>query len=304
MEGLELFLLLPPGIAVVAHKVGVFLESRVVVGGQHLGVGVDVHPGAGGLLQQHLQVPQVMAGHQNAGVGPHADVDPGDFGVAVGRGVGLVQQGHARHTVLAGFQGQGHQVVGGQAVIQRGGQGALQKGVHLGVVLQQGVGVLGIGGKSLEAVGDQFPQRADVLVPGGEYPHRAGLGHPVPFPVPAGGFGQGGGVGHAGQQFPLGVQRGGDAGLDVRPVKVGVGDGGKKVQRDQVVDVGRNALPGGAQGGGHGGQPLGHPDQQVLHGGHIGLFATDTHPGAAFAAGGLLALVTKHCFVHGGSPCC
>ena len=164
LEGLEFLLLLPPGVAVVAHKVGVLLEGGIVVGGEHLTVGIYVHPGALGLLQQHLQVPQIVTGNQDAGVLAHTDGYLGNLGVSVGLGIGLVQQRHPLHAVLAGLHGQGNQIVCGQAVIQSGRQGPLEKSIHLAVVLKQGIGVLGVGGQALQAVGDEFPQGADVLI--------------------------------------------------------------------------------------------------------------------------------------------
>ena len=159
--------------------------------------------------------------------------------------------------------------------------------------------MLGIGGQTLQTVGDQLPQRADVLVFGGEHPHLLCLGVPVPRPVPQGGFGQAGGIAQLGQQLGLGVQGGPDAGHDGLLVKVGVGDGGEQVEGDQMVDRCRHRLSGLAQGGGHGGKAFAHIHQQVLHGGHVGLFAADAHHRASFAAGGLLTLITKHLLIHG-----
>ena len=56
-EGGELLGLVLPGPAVVAVEVGVFLQFRVAVAGQHLAVGVDVDALALGLLQQELAGP-------------------------------------------------------------------------------------------------------------------------------------------------------------------------------------------------------------------------------------------------------
>ena len=56
-------------------------------------MGVHIHAGALRLFQQHFQIPQVVAGDQNARVFPCTDIDLGDLGIAVGLGVGLVQKG-------------------------------------------------------------------------------------------------------------------------------------------------------------------------------------------------------------------
>ncbi|MPN34763.1 hypothetical protein SDC9_182257 [bioreactor metagenome] len=82
MEGYEFVKLLPPGIAVVAHEIFIFLESRVIMGRQHLAVGIHIHAGAFGLLQKLLQISQVVAGNQNRGIFSHANIDFGDFGIA------------------------------------------------------------------------------------------------------------------------------------------------------------------------------------------------------------------------------
>ena len=61
IEGFKFFLLFPPGIAIVACKMPVLLELGIVMGRQHFPMGVDLHPGALRLLQQHFQITQVMA---------------------------------------------------------------------------------------------------------------------------------------------------------------------------------------------------------------------------------------------------
>ena len=75
-----------------------------------------------------------MTGDQDAGILAHADVYRGNLRIAVGSGVGGVQHRHALHAVLTRFQGQGHQLVRRQAVVQRFGQGALDKGIYVLIV--------------------------------------------------------------------------------------------------------------------------------------------------------------------------
>ena len=87
-------LLLPPGVAVVAHQVIVLLERGIVVSRQHLTVGVDVDTGILALLEQLFQVLEVVSGDQDAGASADADVHLGQLGLAVSRGVRLVEQGH------------------------------------------------------------------------------------------------------------------------------------------------------------------------------------------------------------------
>ena len=44
VEGSEFFTLFPPGIAIVAYKMRIFLESRIIVGRQHFTMCIDVYP--------------------------------------------------------------------------------------------------------------------------------------------------------------------------------------------------------------------------------------------------------------------
>ena len=159
--------------------------------------------------------------------------------------------------------------------------------------------MLGIGGKTLQAVGDQFPQGTDILVFGGQHTHGLGFPLPVAAAVPQGGFGQIGRVIQLAEQLLLCVQRGADAGHNGFLVEVGVGDGGKQVQGDQLVDCGGHFAAFAAQCGGHRADAPAHIHQQILHGGHIGGLAAHTGLGAAPAAGGFLALIAKHFLFHG-----
>ena len=61
----EFLVLILPGGPVMAVEMGVFFQSRIAVGGQHLAVGVNVDPFPFGLFEQLFQVLQVMAGDQD-----------------------------------------------------------------------------------------------------------------------------------------------------------------------------------------------------------------------------------------------
>ena len=269
------------------------------MGRQHFRMGVYIHAGAFGLIQQHFQVFQVMAGNQDARILPYADVHGGDFRIAVSGGVGLVQQSHALYAVFPGFQSQSHQVIHALAVVQGGSQCLLDESVHFFVVLGQHIGVLAVGGQAFQAVGDQFPQGTDVFVFGCQDTNGFGFGIEFAFAaVPQGSFRQAGGISQLGQQISLHSQGFFDPGNDGFPVEVGVGDGGEQVHGHQMVHVAADGFPGGPQSGGHSGQAFGGIDQQILHGGHFRFLAADTHHRAAFAAGGFLTLITEHLVFH------
>ena len=82
MEGDKFLKLLPPCIAVVSGKVVVFFESRVIMGRQHLAVGIHIHASTFGLLQKLLQIGQVVTGNQDRRIFSDADIDLGDFRIA------------------------------------------------------------------------------------------------------------------------------------------------------------------------------------------------------------------------------
>ncbi len=178
VERLELVRLMPPRPAVIADEMGIFLERRVGVGRQHLAVGIDIDPGALGLVQQFLQVLEVMAADQDAGVGPHPDIDLGDLGMAVGRRIGLVEQGHGGHRGPPGLHHQGEHLVDRQ-FLRRRGQGLEHEVADLILAVTEDHGVLGIGGDPLETDDQHLLQRAHILVGGAQHPDCPGLGGEV-----------------------------------------------------------------------------------------------------------------------------
>ena len=112
VEALELLALLPPSVAVVALQVAVLFQFRIIMRRQHLAVRVDVDARVLALFEQLLDVVEVVAADEDARTVAHADVHLRDFGVAVGGGVGFVEQGHGFHAVFAGLERQGGKFVG------------------------------------------------------------------------------------------------------------------------------------------------------------------------------------------------
>ena len=149
VEAFKFFLLLPPCISIVAYKVGIFLKGRIIVGRQHLRMGIVINPSPFRLLKQHLQVSKVMAGYQDCGSGTNADIYLGHLWVSIGRRVGLIQKRHAAHPVFPGFQRKRHQLLYAQPVVLRLSQGALEKCVQLLILFKKGIGMLAVGRKPL-----------------------------------------------------------------------------------------------------------------------------------------------------------
>ena len=125
---------------------------------------IDVDALSFRLLKQLVEVAQVVPADQDRGTRSHAEVDLGRFGVAVRAGVGLVEQRHRLHAHLATLEHQPDQLLCRQRIICRGEQRLLEKRQQAVVRMFEHVGMVGVGGESLQAVGEQFTQRAQVFV--------------------------------------------------------------------------------------------------------------------------------------------
>ena len=282
----------------------IFLEGGVVVGREHLAVRVDVHAGSLGLDEQLFEVLQVVAADENGGVAPHSDVYFAYLRMAVGGGVGLVQQGHGLDRRLAGFEHQGDHLVNREVLGGRS-QSLHDEIADLVTGEPQDGGVLGVGRDPLQPEDQQVLQRADVLVFRGQNSHGCGL------------FREGGRIvrvpgGRVVQRLveaaavlflvcfhepglELFAPREGllDGSHEALVVPVGVGDGHEKpLDDEEVVAVVRSAqlLEHLAVDG----DPFKHVDQEVLEVGCLLGFAAYALDGAAGIPNGLLALVTEH----------
>ncbi|MPM24074.1 hypothetical protein SDC9_70555 [bioreactor metagenome] len=264
---LKLLLLILPGCAEISLEVGVLLELWVAVGGQHLTVGVNVHAFPSRLLQQHLEVVQVVAGHHNKGALLDFERYDGRNRIAVGFGVGRVQNGHALEVDAAELHQKGQPFLHRVIVCHR--RHTLNKpSVDRWVTLAQNPCVMGIGRHTAHAEQQRGAQRDEVFVPvkkllcsreqtaSGSFSCRPDLGR---------------------------------VGSDIALVKVDVGDCDKESVHNQV-----NMLSAAVT-------CLGKADhftgQHILLVGHIRLFATDTRHSASGASCSLLTLETEH-FAH------
>ena len=96
--------------------------------------------------------------------------------VAVGAGVGGVEQLHGLEVHLAALQDEAEVVADRQLRVEHGGEGLVDEGVDGLVLLAEDPGVVGVGGDPLEAVGQELAQRLCVGV-GGRGLHARPLGH-------------------------------------------------------------------------------------------------------------------------------
>lgn len=299
----ELLFLAPPGVAVVAHEVLVFLQFGVVVGREHFAVGVDVDALPLALLQELLEVAQVVAADEDAWAAVGADADAADFGVAVGRGVGLVEQGHDVDAPLAGLQHDGEQRVDRGLGVGHLVEGLGEEGQDGVVGLAEACGVLVVGAHAFESQGGKFAQRSHVGILGAQDAEHEAVGQ-IALAVAV--------VGHlrpVGQRHTVSLAFGGALGFELQAVldfadegfvvEVGTADGGEKGVDHEVTHAGALAhhaplahqVVDGAQAAHHG-------DQKILQTRCLGHFAAHATHGAATVLGGFLTLETKHFVAH------
>ena len=158
----EVTLLVLPGPAVVTGQVGVLVQFRVAVGGQHLAVGVDVDAGAGGGLQDLGQVVQVVTGDQDRLADHRGDPHRGGHRGPEAAGVGGVEHLHHLEVDRTQLQGVAQQRVGLGGSGGQEGQAGLDAGVGVVGAVAQGVRVVGVGGHPLEAVEVEVAQADDI----------------------------------------------------------------------------------------------------------------------------------------------
>ena len=299
VEGLELFLLLPPSVAVVARKVRVLLEERIVVRREHLGVRVDIDAGALGLVKQHLEILQVVTRNQDARILADADVDLGDLRIAVSAGVCAVEERHAFDTVLTGLQGQCDEIVDRKAVVEGLRERLLQEAIHLFVLTEQCVCVLRVSRETLESVGDELAKGSHILVLGCENADfRRSLRISALRNLLGRSERQLRSIGKFLPECVATCERIRDALLNRLPIKVCVRNRDEEVHRHEVIHLCRNRLALRSECGRNRRETLGHINQKILRSRDIKLLAADTLYGATLVARGLLTLITKHFSVH------
>ena len=108
------------------------------------------------------------------GLLPTPMIDLGDLRVAVGRGIGLVQQGHGGNRCFSGFHHQRHHLIHGE-ILGGGGQRFDDEIVDVIFLKSKDGGMVGIGGDPFETDDQQLAQGADILVCGGQHTNGFGL---------------------------------------------------------------------------------------------------------------------------------
>ena len=164
IESRELCTLLPPRISVVAHKVLIFLESRIVVRRKHLAMRVDVYALSFGLFEQLLQIFEVMTTDQDARTILHVNGHLCHFGMAVSTCVSTVEYIHSLHAIFTGTQGEVDE--GCHIKISHGerSQSVASEVIDGEIFIAKTFGVLHISRHSFKTINNQFCERAFVCI--------------------------------------------------------------------------------------------------------------------------------------------
>ena len=253
--------------------------------GQHLAVRVDVDAFSGGLLEQELEVVQVVPGDDDEGSLFNGQRDDGGNGVAVGFGIGAVEQGHTAEVVFPDFEDDGQELLHVE-ILADGEQRTGKEAVQFFVLIAEDHCVVRVGGHAADTEKNERFEAADILVRGPKLAH-------VIVGIASAGTAAGGAAGD--KAVVLGVDTG-DKIADRGGVEVDVGDGGEQAVDDEAprVRVGVRVTVGCA------GKTDERTGQFVLELGDLGTLAADAGcAGAAGAMGGLLTLITKHLLIHG-----
>ncbi len=112
-------------------------------------------------LLQHLQV---VAGNQDGLAGLGAELHRGRHRVAVGVGVGGVEQPHDGQVLLAALHGEADKVHQPEVGVGGGGQRLLEEGHDFVIAPAEDHGVVHVGGHPLEAVHEDLDDGTDIFI--------------------------------------------------------------------------------------------------------------------------------------------
>ena len=163
-EAGELGLLVLPAAAVVADQMRVFIQARIAVGRQHFAMRINVDAGAGGLLQQQLQIFQIVAGDQDRFASDRTHVDLNRLRIAVGGGLRFVQHLHNGEVHFTDVHRFGQQLFN---IVRAGAEprhNLMILLINVVIVAAVNVGVLHIGGGAFQAVQAEQAQTDDIFM--------------------------------------------------------------------------------------------------------------------------------------------
>ena len=173
VERRKLLTLLPPRVSVVANKMLVLLESRIIVCRKHFAVRIYIHSRSLSLFQQVFDVIQVVSADQNTRILAHPDIHLCNLRIAVTGRICLVEQCHHLDTHLSRLHHLRHPFVGCQSADSNLRQCRLHERMNFPVAIPQTHGMFVISRHTFQTVNKQFFQRTQVLVCLTQYTDRS-----------------------------------------------------------------------------------------------------------------------------------
>ena len=261
-------------------------------------MGIDIDSFPFSLAEQLLQVFQVVAADEYSRAITHTDIDFCDFGVAVGLGIGFVEQGHHFDAAVAHSEHKREQFVDADVEPGRLGHGVFYNGIYVFILIAEVGCMTGVCGHTLAAVYCELLQAADVIVCLGKHSSewlavRRLIGLGVKLHLRQVGQGDALLLGGAGKQI-LYLESAADIIVERRIVEVGIGYGGKEGVDDKMACLARRLafLTQSAVDERHASDGI---QKQIHTGRSVGLLSADAHSFATCAVCRLLTLIAKHC---------
>src|SRR5574344_613834 len=156
IESGKFLFLFPPGITVITHQMLVLLETWIIMCRKHFSVGIHINTRSFCLFQQVFYILQVMTGYQDTGILTHTDIHFRNLGITISLCIGLVEQCHHIHTILACLQYKTYQTLHISSRIGYHGECLHHEVDNLFIMFIQTISMLIIGSHALESEYSEF----------------------------------------------------------------------------------------------------------------------------------------------------
>jgi len=164
VEFFKLIGLFPPCVAIVARKMRVFLECRIILTRKHLGMGIDIDAFPSCLLKQFFKVFEVVSADKDARIVADTYIDLSYFGITVGSGIRAVKEFHRLHSSFADIQHERKQFIDTDIPTGCLGQCILDYGIHIVILITEIGGMAGVCCHTFTTINGKLFESAYILV--------------------------------------------------------------------------------------------------------------------------------------------
>lgn len=164
VEFFKLIGLFPPCVAIVARKMRVFLECRIILTRKHLGMGIDIDAFPSCLLKQFFKVFEVVSADKDARIVADTYIDLSYFGITVGSGIRAVKEFHRLHSSFADIQHERKQFIDTDIPTGCLGQCILDYGIHILILITEIGGMAGVCCHTFTTINGKLFESAYILV--------------------------------------------------------------------------------------------------------------------------------------------